>query len=369
MKRLVSQVRSPVRRQGADTYLLVSLLSFAASVSLTRLFLYLTGYPQVGNAELHIAHVLWGGLILFVAALLPLVLANRWVYTTGAVLGGVGVGLFIDEVGKFITQSNDYFYPAAAPIVYALFLLVVLLYTRIRRPGRRSPRVELYRAFEDLQELLDRDLDADERAELEARLKYVVDQSESSELSHLAERLLETVSDRALKLAPDRPTLVERLQARWEAIEARWFGQRVLKMVLVLGLALIGGLALYHTRPLIEPTRAASRLEQLILVGRIGSSTGLAWYTARLAMEGCIGLIVWVSAGLFIAGKDRAAVGLAYLGVLLALTTVDLLVFYFEQFGTTLKALGEFAVLIGVMRYRARFLAGSSHAPSDAPDS
>ncbi len=97
------RVRRPVKRQGAERYLRFTLLSFAASVALTRLFLGLTGYPQVGGGGLHIAHVLWGGLLLFVAALLPLLLANRWVLTVEAILGGVGVGLFIDEVGKFIT--------------------------------------------------------------------------------------------------------------------------------------------------------------------------------------------------------------------------------------------------------------------------
>ncbi len=141
----------PVKRPGAENYLLLSLLSFALSVAGTRLFLELTGYPQLGNSELHIAHVLWGGLLLFVAALLPLIYANRWVYSTSGILSGLGVGLFIDEVGKFITQSNDYFYPPAAPIIYAFFLLVVLLYQRVRRreeseheSGSRAQR--LYRA-------------------------------------------------------------------------------------------------------------------------------------------------------------------------------------------------------------------------------
>ncbi len=79
------------------------------TVTLIRLFLAITGYPQLGWGELHIAHVLWGGLALFSAVLLALVLTNRWAYSLSAILAGVGVGLFIDEVGKFITQSNDYF--------------------------------------------------------------------------------------------------------------------------------------------------------------------------------------------------------------------------------------------------------------------
>jgi len=77
-----------------------------------------------------------------------LIFANRWVYKVSALLAGVGVGLFIDEVGKFITQSNNYFYPAAAPIIYAFFLLTVLLYLQVRRSLSRDARVELYYALD-----------------------------------------------------------------------------------------------------------------------------------------------------------------------------------------------------------------------------
>ena len=136
--------RSIAPRQGAERYLLISLVSFAISVIAIRLFLDLTGYPQLGSTTLHIAHVLWGGLLLFIGGLLPLVLANTWAYTAGAVLNGVGMGLFIDEVGKFITQTNDYFYPPAAPLIYAFFLLIVLLYLQLRRSTPSSPRQAMY---------------------------------------------------------------------------------------------------------------------------------------------------------------------------------------------------------------------------------
>ena len=50
-----------IERDQAPTLLLISILSFATTVTLVRLFLELTGYPQVGGGTLHIAHLLWGG--------------------------------------------------------------------------------------------------------------------------------------------------------------------------------------------------------------------------------------------------------------------------------------------------------------------
>ncbi len=122
-----------LQRDAAEQYIFLILLSFGGSVSLTRLFLTLTGYPQIGGGELHIADVLWGGLLLYAAALLPLLFANRGIYTAGAILAGTGVGLFIDEVGKFITRQNDYFFPIAASLIYVLFLLTIVVFLHIRR--------------------------------------------------------------------------------------------------------------------------------------------------------------------------------------------------------------------------------------------
>ena len=63
------RLRRPVRREGAERYVFVTLVSFAGTVIATRWFLSLTGFPQIGGGDLHIAHALWGGAALFVAAL------------------------------------------------------------------------------------------------------------------------------------------------------------------------------------------------------------------------------------------------------------------------------------------------------------
>ena len=168
-----SSIRSPrfVRRFMAEHYLLLSVVVFAATVILTRLFLEMTGYPQMGNQTFHIAHVLWGGLILFVATLIALTFADRDVYQVVAILSGIGMGLFIDEVGKFITRSNDYFYPLAAPIIYGVFLISVFVYLEIRSFRPVSYRQSLYTSLEMMTLAVDKQLSARQKGLLQAELE------------------------------------------------------------------------------------------------------------------------------------------------------------------------------------------------------
>ena len=99
--------RSPVIREYANEYLLISLVAFAITVIFIRAFLHFMGYPQIGGDILHIAHALWGGLLLFIAVLLPMILNNLWATKTSALLSGIGIGLFIDEVGKLHKAASQ----------------------------------------------------------------------------------------------------------------------------------------------------------------------------------------------------------------------------------------------------------------------
>jgi len=134
---------------------LIVLVSCALTVALTRMFLVLTGYPQIGNSTFHLAHALWGGLALFLAGMMALTVQNRGAAVIIALLTGVGFGLFVDEVGKFITQENDYFFPLAAPIVYASLLLILLLTELARRHQLRNPRAHLLAAISLSQTIAD----------------------------------------------------------------------------------------------------------------------------------------------------------------------------------------------------------------------
>lgn len=358
MNRFILGVRRPVRRAGVERYLLLTLLSFGASVALTRLFLTATGFPQLSGGDLHIAHVMWGGLLLFLAALLPLIYANRWAFDLSGVLAGVGVGLFIDEVGKFITQNNDYFYPAAAPIIYAFFLMTVLLYFRVRRPLSRSPRAELYRALDGIEEVLDHDLEPQERIQLEQRLMRVANESNHPAHARLARDLLEFLNSDELVIAARRPRLLENLATRMLRFEANWISEGRAKAMLVGGLIALGSVSLVRLGTLIAGAGAMEAMvEALIASGQVTTSTGVLWFLTRLLLEAGVGMLLVVSAILLLIRRERRAIGLAYAGLLMSLTVVNLLVFYFEQFSTIIPALIQFLLLAGALRYRGRFLA------------
>jgi hypothetical protein len=87
-----------------------------------RTQLYLTHYPQLGGHGLHIAHLLWGGLFMLTALAILLSLLGRRSRQVAALVGGVGFGFFIDELGKFITADNNYFYRPAAGLIYLIFI-------------------------------------------------------------------------------------------------------------------------------------------------------------------------------------------------------------------------------------------------------
>lgn len=144
-------------------YLESFLISAVASILLIRAFLAIAGYPQIGGGIFHISHMLFGGLLMMISIMGLLVFLDREVKNFAAILGGIGFGTFIDELGKFITNDNNYFFQPSIAIIYVVFVLIFLLYRFFDRPGKMTEKEYAVNALEMIKEAVLHDFDHDEK--------------------------------------------------------------------------------------------------------------------------------------------------------------------------------------------------------------
>ncbi len=369
-----TSTRRPVGHPGSARHLTVLVVAFVVTVTVTRVFLALTGYPRIGGTTYHLAHALWGGLLLTAAAVVVLAWANRWALQLGAVLAGVGVGLFIDEVGKFITTSNDYFFPLAAPIVYVAMALLAWVAYRARRRHVLTDRERLYDVLDGLQDLADGRLDSVRRGELVRHLGHLRDEWDRPELRELSARLEEFLLSPVVTVLPPRPGPLDRLHTVLLRLEERLAPQRRLRrfigVVLVATTALLGVGVVVAAAAVLDPTRRVLTLDPAL--------GGAALDPAIVAVVGVVRLVATVVAFALAAagtiswfrGARLHAVRLVAAAQLIALLLIDLMESYVEQFAVLQQSVFDLLVLGLVLRYRVRFLPRTppvAAAPPDAP--
>ncbi|MFC1626715.1 hypothetical protein ACFL1P_00760 [Patescibacteria group bacterium] len=136
-----------------------------------RGFLIITGYPQLGGGKYHIAHMLWGGMLMTIAIGMMMLFLNREVKHIGAIIGGVGFGTFIDELGKFITHDNNYFYQPTIALIYIIFVSLFLCVRFIEHYVQVSTKDYAINALEVAKEVVLYDLDAGEKKQALEYLK------------------------------------------------------------------------------------------------------------------------------------------------------------------------------------------------------
>lgn len=152
-----------IRNVRAREQLELFIVSAVSSLLLLRYYLYLTGYPQVGGGNLHIAHMLWGGLLMMISIVLMLSFLGRRLQRLAALLGGIGFGIFIDEIGKFLTRDNNYFFRPSIGIIYAIFVLLYLALSFLSRSDALNSTEYQLNALNQLEEAVLREMDEREK--------------------------------------------------------------------------------------------------------------------------------------------------------------------------------------------------------------
>jgi len=175
----------------AGRYLDLFIVGGVSAVLAIRFILRITGYPSLGGARFHIAHMLWGGLLMAAALLVCLSFLGNRTRLLAALLGGVGFGTFIDEIGKFITRDNNYFYQPSIALIYILFVLIYLASRDLQMRSGITREEYLVNAINDLEEAVINDLQPDER---DRALRYLGAIAEKDDLTSGLASLIERAS-------------------------------------------------------------------------------------------------------------------------------------------------------------------------------
>jgi hypothetical protein len=337
-----------IRREAAQQLSENVIISFVVTLLGIRLFLQLTGYPQIGTGGLHIAHAIWGGVFLLAASLLALIFRNKSLLTLSSVLAGMGWAFFIDELGKFITADNDYFFRPAAPLIYLTLLGLWYVTTYLVRRQGDDARARIYHILDRFEEVIEASVDPDDLLAIRQELQQLSQERQDGVSDELAQALLHFLEHEHIPTREQPPSAWARLwlQAR-QAIDRGLLSPPAIRTAFPVGLAAYGALlaggVVLQLLPFLQPDWAAT-FHAGLDVSPFSSS-------ANAMLFGVLNVLRLVVAGLFLASARRTWLRqpsgwrLAHRALVLAIVAADLLSFYFSQFSAALLTVLDVAVL------------------------
>jgi hypothetical protein len=196
-----------------------------ATILIVRMMLAATGWPQLGGGKIHFAHLLWGGIGMLLAFILFIAMQGRFWRVLATLAAGIGFGLFLDELGKFITSDNDYFFQPAVAIMYVVFVTLFFVFRWLGRFDRIGPETALVNSFDLAKEAVMRAMDREERSQA-LHLLSRADQSDP-----VVQSLTAVLRD--VRPPDSAPNVAERARHRVRAwwlrlVAQRWFRRFVL---------------------------------------------------------------------------------------------------------------------------------------------
>jgi len=210
------------------------LISAIVCVLGIRALLSLTGYPQIGSGGLHVAHVLFGGIGMAAALVLMMSSLTAPAIHLAAVIGGLGFGAFIDEIGKFVTSDNNYFYRPAVAVMYMIFVAIYIAARSIERRSRPSKAAYLANVLELTKEAVVGNLD---EGEARRAREYLLRCDQTSPLVAPLGAILERIGTAPLHAPGALATNRNRIRSLYLGIVRRhWFTTLIVAVFVVTGL-------------------------------------------------------------------------------------------------------------------------------------
>lgn len=218
-------------------------VSAITSLLLTRLYLSQTGFPQLGGGDIHFAHMLWGGLLMFASITISLAFLGYRTQRLAALIGGIGFGIFIDELGKFITEDNNYFFQPTVGLLYAIFAIIFIIFNQLSKRDNFTNEEYQVNAIYRLEESILRHLDTTEKERILELL------SKANQKNKFTIRLKEITDSLSIDHHPEKPGLIKRLWIDFDNLYDKFWLSRnsnyLVKTIFGLQIFLIAFLNIY----------------------------------------------------------------------------------------------------------------------------
>ncbi|MBU1088913.1 hypothetical protein KKA02_03480 [Patescibacteria group bacterium] len=337
-----------VKRESGSKMLLIIMISAVGSLLGTRLFLELTGYPEISNEKWHVAHVLWGGLAMVAGMILTLVFHGEKTRKKASIIFGVGLGWFIDEIGKFLSHDNDYFFQPAIVFMYVFFILMFLLYRYFEKIQTKDVKSLLYQIINGLEEIAERDFENREKKEILEKLGEL-ERKTSGKINNLSIALRKMI----VELPSKKNKKIRSSNLLWKKL--KFFGYHKIfkrKTITSLLLLLSAGYileGLFSTVGIFlhfDPGEAVNIYKNTFMF----SKTHGLMLTMKIFSDTLI-------AGMFVAGlvliwrkQKREGLGFFQRGLLVSIFLSSIFRFYFEQFSAVFGLIFNIIIWIGLDR-------------------
>jgi hypothetical protein len=277
-----------------------------------------------------------------------------------ALAAGIGVGRFIDQVGKFITETNDYFCAPAAPIIYGTVLLLVLLWLVLGRRDRPSHAEATHGAVEAVRDLADGRLSTADRDRALERLRAATGSDAPSSLEGQLLALLVAPGAEARLVEPG---WVERGEAR--RLLQRWLPDRLERLLVRVGLFLSVLAALLGV--LVAIAIGGGEVPAIPdPAGPIETPSEPVWILLLALVWVIVGVANGIALVLSLAGRHASGMAIAQYAVLVGLVAGGLLNTYVSQIGALTSVVAQLGLLLLIIDQRRRL--GGGMAPGNEQD-
>lgn len=314
-----------IKRENASELVLTMMASAVVSLLSMRLYLNIMNYPIVGKGYWHVAHALWGGVAMVVAMLMELSWQGKKNQRNAAIVFGLGFGLFVDEIGKYLTKDSNYFFQPAILFIYLTFIGLFALYRYLQTLEPEEDKTKIYQSLGALEEAVEGDLSQKEKEKALEKL----------------EKIKETKVTMALRQMIKSLPIVE--EKRNEEIDYVW---RKIKGILVRFfhrkwvLVLLMGFTIYFLLGTIADAMSITAhfkdnwlVEMLNDSASLDTRSELVLFKIKTVIDAVTSLFFGL--GIYWVARDKRRYGakVYQYGLIISIFITSFFRFYFEQFG------------------------------------